>query len=124
ALLSISAVAPTLETVTLTPAATPAPPPIASVAEMIRRRYWFDASTRTDWPLFGVPAVPSLTSVFFPIVAFVVTVGTLTVPDTPTPALPPTDASTPTAAMLSLLVAVTATPRKPALEPCEAVFGP
>ena len=110
ALLSMSAVALMFRTPTFTPAATPAPPPIARVAATTSMRYWLAAVTTTDWLPAGVPLVGSSISVLLPIVAFVLTVMMSTVPETPTPALPPTDASTPTEAMSSLFVATTATP--------------
>ncbi len=122
ALLSIRAVAWIESTATLTPAPTPAPPPMAIEAETRSRWNWLPAATRTDWPEL-TPVLSVLTSAPLPTVALVSTVMMFTVPPTPTPALPPTAAATPTDATSSLLVADTATPRNPLVWPALTVCG-
>ncbi len=72
----------------------------------------FAAATSTLCAAFGLPA--TLICACLPIQAAVWLVTTFTDPDTPTLTEPDREALMPTPAMSSLLVAVTATPRKPA----------
>src|SRR5438094_10600116 len=109
---STRAVAYSCRTATPTPTPTPAPPPIESEADANSTCNWLPAETQTDWSAFAPLGAGSFTCALAPTFAVVSTVITLTAPPTPTPALPPRATAMPTAFTSSLLVAVTATPRK------------
>src|SRR5690554_2569081 len=96
----------TMPTAALAP--TPATPPAAMAATISRFSSW-PAATMTE-PLLSTE--PELTWAIRPMKAVVVVSTMLTLPPTPTPAVPETATLTPTPAMSSRLFAVTATPRK------------
>ena len=110
------------------PGATPTSPPIASEAAMPRFWKLSAAATSTDCaaPAFATlfaqaGLVSQLTCALEPIQASVVIPSTLTAPDRLTATDPEAPPLKPTAAMLSLFIAVTATPWKPPFVDVETV---
>ena len=92
-------------------------PATATVAPMPRWYIELTAATRTDCAAFAPPTLvvqsaPQLTLALSPMWADVWTVSTKTVPARVTATVPLKPSPMPKAAMSSLLVAVTATPRK------------